>query len=80
MCFCEGQLLKPTDISFIETVVVLPHCSEELKPFVGQCFKFVDFATAFYDVYAPAVGFDIYTKDLVCLGILNFVSNYNLLL
>ncbi|XP_047978393.1 protein FAR1-RELATED SEQUENCE 5-like [Salvia hispanica] len=30
----------------------------ELKPVVGQCFQSLDFAIAFYDVYARAVGFD----------------------
>ena len=36
----------------------MPECSAALKPVVGQCFQSLDFAIAFYDVYARAVGFD----------------------
>ncbi|XP_042024187.1 polyadenylate-binding protein 1-like 2 [Salvia splendens] len=36
-------------------VRVVPACSEELKPVVGQKFQSLDFALAFYDVYARAV-------------------------
>ncbi|XP_042023072.1 protein FAR1-RELATED SEQUENCE 5-like [Salvia splendens] len=39
-------------------VRAVPACSEELKPVVGQKFQSLDFALAFYDVYARAVGFD----------------------
>ncbi|XP_042056142.1 protein FAR1-RELATED SEQUENCE 5-like [Salvia splendens] len=42
----------------MEEVVVVPECSPELKPVVGQKFLSLDFAFAFYDVYADAVGFD----------------------
>ena len=37
---------------------VIPECSPQLKPVVGQKFQSLDFAFAFYDVYAHAVGFD----------------------
>ncbi|XP_042051653.1 protein FAR1-RELATED SEQUENCE 5-like [Salvia splendens] len=40
----------------MEEAVVVPECSPELKPVVGQKFQSLDFA--FYDVYARAVGFD----------------------
>ncbi|XP_042065219.1 protein FAR1-RELATED SEQUENCE 5-like [Salvia splendens] len=40
------------------TLVVVPDCSPELKPVVGQKFQSLEFAFAFYDVYARAVGFD----------------------
>ena len=40
------------------TVVVVPECSPQLKPVVGQKFQSLDFAFAFYDIYARAVGFD----------------------
>ncbi|XP_042056122.1 protein FAR1-RELATED SEQUENCE 5-like [Salvia splendens] len=39
-------------------MVVVPECSPELKPVVGQKFLSLDFAFGFYDVYARAVGFD----------------------
>ncbi|XP_042003766.1 protein FAR1-RELATED SEQUENCE 5-like [Salvia splendens] len=39
-------------------VSVVPECSAELKPVVGQKFQSLDFTFAFYDVYACAVGFD----------------------
>ena len=32
-------------------MVVVPECSPELKPVVGQKFQSLDFAFAFYDVY-----------------------------
>ncbi|XP_047951419.1 protein FAR1-RELATED SEQUENCE 5-like [Salvia hispanica] len=44
--------------SNLDEVVVVPECSKELKPVVGQKFKSLDFCFAFYDVYARAVGFD----------------------
>ncbi|XP_047942965.1 protein FAR1-RELATED SEQUENCE 5-like [Salvia hispanica] len=44
--------------STMEEVVVVPDCSKDLKPVVGQKFKSLDFGFAFYDVYARAVGFD----------------------
>ncbi|XP_042023052.1 uncharacterized protein LOC121770381 [Salvia splendens] len=40
------------------TIRVVPACSEQLKPLVGQRFESLEFALAFYDVYARAVGFD----------------------
>ena len=39
-------------------MVVVPDCSKDLRPVVGQKFKSLDFCFAFYDVYARAVGFD----------------------
>ena len=39
-------------------VFVIPECSPQLKPVVGQKFQSLDFAFAFYDVYARDVGFD----------------------
>ncbi|XP_047978929.1 protein FAR1-RELATED SEQUENCE 5-like [Salvia hispanica] len=42
----------------MEEVTIVPECSASLKPVVGQCFQSLDFAIAFYDVYARAVGFD----------------------
>ena len=36
---------------------VVPECSPELKPVVGLKFQSLDFAFAFYDVYARTVGF-----------------------
>ncbi|XP_047978400.1 protein FAR1-RELATED SEQUENCE 5-like [Salvia hispanica] len=42
----------------MEEVLVIPDCSPQLKPVVGQKFQSLDFAFAFYDVYARAVGFD----------------------
>ncbi|XP_042003349.1 protein FAR1-RELATED SEQUENCE 5-like [Salvia splendens] len=42
----------------MEEVVVVPECSPELKPVVGQKFQSLDFAFVFYDVYARVVGFD----------------------
>ncbi|XP_047966051.1 protein FAR1-RELATED SEQUENCE 5-like [Salvia hispanica] len=44
--------------SNMDEVVVVPECSKELKPVVGQKFKSLDFCFAFYDVYVRAVGFD----------------------
>ncbi|XP_041995698.1 protein FAR1-RELATED SEQUENCE 5-like [Salvia splendens] len=41
------------------TMVVVPDCSPELKPVVGQKFQYLDFAFTFYDVYARAIGFDM---------------------
>ena len=40
-------------------MVVVPECSSDLKPVVGQKFKSLDFSFAFYDVYARDVGFDM---------------------
>ncbi|XP_047978500.1 protein FAR1-RELATED SEQUENCE 5-like [Salvia hispanica] len=48
----------------MEEVVVVPECSQELKPFAGQMFKSLDFAVAFYNVYARAVGFDTRKQGL----------------
>ncbi|XP_047965367.1 protein FAR1-RELATED SEQUENCE 5-like [Salvia hispanica] len=45
-------------VSNMDEVVVVPECSEDLKPVVGQKFKSLDFYFAFYDVYAWAIGFD----------------------
>ncbi|XP_042041492.1 protein FAR1-RELATED SEQUENCE 5-like [Salvia splendens] len=42
----------------MEEVVVVPECSAAMKPVVGQKFQSLDFAFAFYDIYARAVGFD----------------------
>ncbi|XP_047942581.1 protein FAR1-RELATED SEQUENCE 5-like [Salvia hispanica] len=44
----------------MEEVFVIPECSPQLKPVIGQKFQSLDFAFAFafYDVYARAVGFD----------------------
>ncbi|XP_042023030.1 protein FAR1-RELATED SEQUENCE 5-like [Salvia splendens] len=42
----------------MEEVRVVPACSDQLKPVVGQRFQSLEFAIAFYDVYARAVGFD----------------------
>ncbi|XP_042051739.1 protein FAR1-RELATED SEQUENCE 5-like [Salvia splendens] len=42
----------------MEEVVVVPECSPELKPVVGQKFQSLDFAFACYEVYARAVGFE----------------------
>ncbi|XP_047951433.1 protein FAR1-RELATED SEQUENCE 3-like [Salvia hispanica] len=39
-------------------VFVIPECSPQLKPVIGQKFQSLDFAFAFYDVYARSVGFD----------------------
>ena len=39
-------------------VFVILECSPQLKPVVGQKFQSLDFAYAFYDVYARTVGFD----------------------
>ncbi|XP_042056173.1 protein FAR1-RELATED SEQUENCE 5-like [Salvia splendens] len=39
-------------------VVVVPECSPDLKPVVGQKFQSLEFAFACYEVYARAVGFD----------------------
>ena len=43
---------------FTYAVLVVPECSLESKPIVGQKLISLDFAVAFYDVYARAVGFD----------------------
>ncbi|XP_047942923.1 protein FAR1-RELATED SEQUENCE 5-like [Salvia hispanica] len=42
----------------MEEVFVIPECSPQLKPVIAQKFQSLDFAFAFYDVYAHAVGFD----------------------
>ncbi|XP_047941962.1 protein FAR1-RELATED SEQUENCE 5-like [Salvia hispanica] len=42
----------------MEEVFVILECSPQLKPVVGQKFQSLDFAFAFYDVYARTVGFD----------------------
>ncbi|XP_042043910.1 protein FAR1-RELATED SEQUENCE 5-like [Salvia splendens] len=42
----------------MEEVRVVPACSDQLKLVVGQRFQSLEFAIAFYDVYARAVGFD----------------------
>ncbi|XP_042051615.1 protein FAR1-RELATED SEQUENCE 5-like [Salvia splendens] len=39
-------------------VVLVPECSPDLKPVVGQKFQSLDFTFACYEVYARAVGFD----------------------
>ena len=44
-------------IMILWIVFVIPECSPELKPVVGQKFQTLDFGFAFYDVYARAVGF-----------------------
>ncbi|XP_042023158.1 protein FAR1-RELATED SEQUENCE 5-like [Salvia splendens] len=48
----------------MEEVRVVPVCSEELKPVVCQKFQSLDFALAFYDVYARAVGFDTHKQGV----------------
>ena len=45
-------------VLFLCVVFVIPECSPQLKPVVGQKFQSLDFAFAFYDVYARTVGFD----------------------
>ncbi|XP_042023053.1 protein FAR1-RELATED SEQUENCE 5-like [Salvia splendens] len=45
---------------------VVPACSEQIKPVVGQRFESLEFAHAFYDVYARVVGFDTRKQD--CAG------------
>ncbi|XP_047942983.1 protein FAR1-RELATED SEQUENCE 5-like [Salvia hispanica] len=42
----------------MEEVLVVPECSPELKPVVGQKFQSLDFAFAFYNVYTRTIGFD----------------------
>ncbi|XP_042051448.1 protein FAR1-RELATED SEQUENCE 5-like [Salvia splendens] len=42
----------------MEEVVVVPECSPDLKPVVGQKFQSLEFTFACYEVYARAVGFD----------------------
>ncbi|XP_042038404.1 protein FAR1-RELATED SEQUENCE 5-like [Salvia splendens] len=39
-------------------LVVVPECSPELKPVLGQKFQSLEFAFTFYDVYARTVGFE----------------------
>ncbi|XP_042012212.1 protein FAR1-RELATED SEQUENCE 5-like [Salvia splendens] len=48
----------------MEEVRVVPACSEQLKPVVGQRFESLEFALAFYDVYARAVGFDTHKQGV----------------
>ncbi|XP_042045594.1 protein FAR1-RELATED SEQUENCE 5-like [Salvia splendens] len=42
----------------MQRVVVVPECSPELKPTVGQKFQSLAFTFTFYDIYARTVGFD----------------------
>ena len=58
-------------------VFVIPECSPQLKPVVGQKFQSLDFAFAFYDVYVRVVGFDtckqgMWRRMVLLLGILSY--------
>ncbi|XP_047949213.1 pyridoxal 5'-phosphate synthase subunit PDX1.3-like [Salvia hispanica] len=55
----EGSAMIRTqgEIKGFGELFVIPECSPELKPVVGQKFQTLDFGFAFYDVYARAVGF-----------------------
>ncbi|XP_042023032.1 protein FAR1-RELATED SEQUENCE 5-like [Salvia splendens] len=54
----EAEYIALTEAVKKKSVVVVPECSPELKPVVGQKFQSLAFTFTFYDVYARVVGFD----------------------